>query len=155
MANYRFLVQQLSGYFKGWEFLHLPRNDNDQADTLARIGSTRQAIPSGVALQRLLKPSIKPSPESDSIFVPAPPEEVGSGSRAPADGTKTLADDSKNAAVKASPGTSELGPGTAATRERLQNSARGLHQSARGLRRFSKRLRSPACRLPAQPPSSK
>ena len=40
MASYRFLVQQLSGYFEGCEFLHVPRNDNDQADALARIGST-------------------------------------------------------------------------------------------------------------------
>ena len=97
MASYHFLVQQLSGYFEGCEFLHVPRNDNDQADALARIGSTRQAIPSGVALQRLLKPSVKPSLESDSIFVPAPPEEVGSDSRAPADGTRILADGSKAA----------------------------------------------------------
>ena len=50
MASYRFLVQQLSRYFEGCKFLHVPRNDNDQADALARIGSTRQAIPSGVAL---------------------------------------------------------------------------------------------------------
>ena len=89
-----------SGYFEGCEFLHVPRNDNDQADALARIGSTRQAIPSGVALRRLLKPSIKPSPESDSIYVPAPPEEDGSNS--------------KKHTVEAGPGTSEPGPGTAA-----------------------------------------
>ena len=114
MVSYRFLVQQLSGYFEGCEFLHVPRNDNDQADTLARIGSTRHAIPSGVALQRLLKPSVKPSPESDSIFVLAPPEEVGSNSRAPADGTGILADGSKAATVEASPGTAEPGPGTTA-----------------------------------------
>ena len=76
MASYRFLVQQLSGYFEGCEFLHVPRNDNEQADALARIGSTRQAIPAGVALQCLLKPSVKTSPESDSIFMPAPPEAV-------------------------------------------------------------------------------
>ena len=76
MASYRFLVQQLSGYFDGCEFLHVPRNDNEQADALARIGSTRQAIPAGVSLRRLLKLSVKPSPESDSIFVPAPPEAV-------------------------------------------------------------------------------
>ena len=50
MASYRFLVQQLSGYFDGCEFLHVPRNDNEQADALSRIGSTRQAIPAGVAL---------------------------------------------------------------------------------------------------------
>ena len=40
MASYRFLVQQISGYFEGCEFLHMPRADNDQADALARIGST-------------------------------------------------------------------------------------------------------------------
>src|SRR3954462_1000227 len=114
MASYRFLVQQLTGYFEGCEFLHVPRNDNDQADTLARIGSTRRAIPSGVALQCFLKPSVKPSPESDSIFVPAPPEQVGSDSSAPADGTRILADGSRIAAVEAGPGTSEPGPRTAA-----------------------------------------
>ena len=50
MVSYRFFVQQLSGYFEGWEFLHVPRNNNEQADALARIGSTRQAIPADVAL---------------------------------------------------------------------------------------------------------
>ena len=117
MASYRFLVQQLSGYFEGCEFLHVPRNDNDQADALARIGSTRQAIPSGVAIQRLLMPSVKPSPESDSIFVRAPPEDVGSDSRAPAVGTRILAEDPKAAIAKPGPGTTvedsktpELGP---------------------------------------------
>ena len=40
MESYRFLVQQRSGYFDGCEFLHVPRNDNKQADALARIGST-------------------------------------------------------------------------------------------------------------------
>ena len=50
MANYLFLVQQLSGYFEGCEFLHVPRNDNEQADALPRISSTRQAIPAGIAL---------------------------------------------------------------------------------------------------------
>uniref|UniRef100_A0A8R7V357 RNase H type-1 domain-containing protein n=1 Tax=Triticum urartu TaxID=4572 RepID=A0A8R7V357_TRIUA len=35
MASYRFLVQQLSGYFEGCEFLHVPTNDNEQVDALA------------------------------------------------------------------------------------------------------------------------
>ena len=35
MASYRFLVQQLSGYLEGCEFLHVPRNDNEQVDALA------------------------------------------------------------------------------------------------------------------------
>ena len=75
MASYRFLVQQISGHFEGCEFLHVPRADNEPADALARIGSTRQAIPTGVSLQRLLKLS----PESDSIFVPPDPDAAGSG----------------------------------------------------------------------------
>ncbi|KAI5000683.1 hypothetical protein ZWY2020_010642 [Hordeum vulgare] len=71
MASYRFLIQQLSGPFEGCEFHHVPRAENEAADTLAKIGSTRQAIPAGVSLEQLHKPSIKPSPESASIFVPA------------------------------------------------------------------------------------
>ena len=115
MASYRFLVQQMSGYFDECEFLHVPRNDNEQADALAPIGSTRQAIPSGIALRRLLKPSIKLSPESDSIFVPAPPEEVGS--------------DSKKATVEAGPGTSEPGPGTAVARPKTPELGPGTSSS--------------------------
>lgn len=69
MASYRFLIQQLSGPFEGCEFHHVPRVDNEAADTLAKIGSTRQAIPAGVSLEQLHKPS----PESASIFVPADP----------------------------------------------------------------------------------
>ena len=105
MTSYRFLVQQLSGYFDGCEFLHVPRNDNEQADALARIGTTRQAIPVGVALWRLLKPSVKPSPEYDSIFVPAPPGAVGSDLRTPEAGAGTSA---------GGPGTLDPGSGTAA-----------------------------------------
>ncbi|KAI5014659.1 hypothetical protein ZWY2020_056049 [Hordeum vulgare] len=71
MASYRFLIQQLSGPFEGWEFHHVPRADNEAADTLAKIGSMRQAIPVGVSLEQLHKPSIRSSPESASIFVPA------------------------------------------------------------------------------------
>ncbi|XP_040254168.2 uncharacterized protein [Aegilops tauschii subsp. strangulata] len=113
MASYHFLVQQLSGYFEGCEFLHVPRNDNEQANALARIGSTRQAIPAGIALQCLLKPSVKPSPESDSIFVPAPPEAVGSDLRTPAAGMGNSAGDPGTAAAAPGLGTSEPDPGTA------------------------------------------
>ena len=35
MASYRFLIQQINGYFEGCEFLHVPRDDNEQADALA------------------------------------------------------------------------------------------------------------------------
>ena len=114
MASYRFPVQQLSGYYEGCEFLHVPRNDNEQADALARIGSTRHAIPAGGALQRLLKPSVKPSPESNSIFVTVPPEVVGSDLRIPEAGTGTSVGGPGTGTVAPGPGIPKPGPGTAA-----------------------------------------
>jgi ribonuclease HI len=76
MASYRFLVQQISGYFEGCEFRHVPRAQNDAADTLSKPGSSRESILPGISLEHLRKPSIKPSSESTSIYVPPGPEEV-------------------------------------------------------------------------------
>jgi hypothetical protein len=73
MASYRFYVQQLSGFFEGYEFHHVPRVNNDEADRLSKIGSTKQDIPAGVSLEIIHKSSIKPSPESPSIYVPGDP----------------------------------------------------------------------------------
>jgi ribonuclease HI len=73
MASYRFYVQQLSGFFEGCEFHHVPRANNDEADRLSKIGSTKQDIPTGVSLEIIRKPSIKPSSESPSIYVPGDP----------------------------------------------------------------------------------
>jgi ribonuclease HI len=53
MASYGFYVQQLCGFFKGCEFHHIPRANNDEADQLSKIGSTRQAIPVGVSLETI------------------------------------------------------------------------------------------------------
>src|SRR3954454_10221725 len=69
MASYRFLVQQLSRYFEGCEFHHMPRANNEAADALSKLGSTRQAIPPEVSREHIKKPSIIPSPESESIFI--------------------------------------------------------------------------------------
>jgi hypothetical protein len=69
MASYRFYVQQLCGFFEGCEFHHVPRANNDEADRLSKIGSTKQEISAGVSLEVIRKPSIQPSPESGSIFV--------------------------------------------------------------------------------------
>src|ERR1041385_5195778 len=71
MARYRFLVQQLYGFFEGCEFHHIPRANNEAADALSKQGSTRKEIPAGISLENIHKPSIKPSPESESIFIPA------------------------------------------------------------------------------------
>jgi ribonuclease HI len=73
MASYRFYVQQLCGFFEGCEFHHIPRANNDEADRLSKIGSTKQDIPAGVSLEIIRKPSIKPSPESGSIYMPEDP----------------------------------------------------------------------------------
>src|SRR3954468_12161470 len=69
MASYRFLVQQISGYFEGCEFHHVSRANNEAVDSLSKLGSTRQAIPPGVSLEHIRKPSITSSPESESIFI--------------------------------------------------------------------------------------
>jgi hypothetical protein len=69
MATYSFHVQQLCGHFEGCDLLHVPLENNEATDTLANIGSTRQAILAGAALDHLRKPSITSSLDSDSIFV--------------------------------------------------------------------------------------
>jgi ribonuclease HI len=76
MGSYHFLVQQLSGYFEGCEFRHVPQAQNEAADTLSKLRSSRESIPPGILLEHLRKPSIKPSPESSSIYVPPSPEEA-------------------------------------------------------------------------------
>ncbi|XP_010229805.1 uncharacterized protein LOC104582151 [Brachypodium distachyon] len=94
MALYWFHAQKISGHFEGCEFHHIPQAENEAADTLSKLGSTRQAIPAGVALEHLRKPSIKPSPESESIFIPASseadvtPMDIGSGSGSSNPGTE-------------------------------------------------------------------
>ena len=70
MALYRFHVQKISGCFKGCEYKHIPRLENEAADILSKLGSSRDAIPPGISLNHLRVPSIKPSPDSESIFIP-------------------------------------------------------------------------------------
>jgi hypothetical protein len=87
-------VQQLCGFFEGCEFHHVPRANNDEADRLSKIGSTKQDIPAGVSLEIIRKPSIKPSPESTSIYVlgdPAPAQVPPLDSGAAASGLKEAA----------------------------------------------------------------
>nr|XP_020182893.1 translation initiation factor IF-2-like [Aegilops tauschii subsp. strangulata] len=97
MASYCFLVQKLSRFFAGCEFLHAPRAENKAADTLAKIASSRDSIPFGVSLEHLHKPSVKPSMDSESIHVPADPAALQPGT-----GT-----------APANPAALQPGPGTA------------------------------------------
>ncbi|KAK1696925.1 hypothetical protein QYE76_013622 [Lolium multiflorum] len=106
MASYRFHVQQLSGFFDGCEFHHVPRANNEAADALSKIGSTRQAIPPGIALAVIKKPSIIPSPDSDSIFVPGAAQ-PNPGASSP----KSGANKPNPPATMPNPGTSQSNPG--------------------------------------------
>jgi ribonuclease HI len=106
MASYRFYVQQLCRFFEGCKFHHVPRANNNEADRLSKIGSTKQDIPAGVSLEIIRKPSIKPSPESGSIFVPEDPALA----QLPLPNSGTSASELKEAAGRShSPTTSSLG----------------------------------------------
>ncbi|KAK1611269.1 hypothetical protein QYE76_034942 [Lolium multiflorum] len=102
-------LDYLSGFFDGCEFHHVPRANNEAADALSKIGSTRQAIPPGIALAVLKKPSIIPSPDSDSIFVPADPgaAQPNPGASSP----KSGANKPNPPATMPNPGTSQSNPG--------------------------------------------
>ena len=76
MALYRFHVQKMSGFFDGCEYKHIPCLENEAADILSKLESSRQAIPPGISLNHLRIPSIKPSPDSKSIFIPKKESEV-------------------------------------------------------------------------------
>jgi ribonuclease HI len=69
MASYRFYVQQLCGFFEGCEFHHVPKANNNEADRLSKIDSTKQEILVVVLLEIICKPSIKPLLESGSIYM--------------------------------------------------------------------------------------
>jgi ribonuclease HI len=116
MASYRFYVQQLCGFFKGCEFHHLPRVNNDEADQLSKIGSTRQVIPAGVSLEIICKPSIKPSPEFGSIHVPEDLAPV----KAPLPDPGAAASEQEGAADQPSAASSAKSPGAADSKLALQ-----------------------------------
>src|SRR5664279_5165183 len=59
MAEYRRTVDEFAKCFKGHEMEHIKRDDNEAADTLAKIGSKRQKVPKDVFLEHLHVPSIK------------------------------------------------------------------------------------------------
>ena len=113
MASYRFLIQQLCGFFEGCEFHHVPRVENEVADALSKLGSTRQAIPAGVSLERISKPSIKPSPESESIYIPADPDPPAAGAAPQAETPSGRKDSTAPGAADPAPGAADSVPGAA------------------------------------------
>ena len=58
MAAYHNAILKMSARFKGLEFHHIARENNQAADVLARIGARRDAVPPNIFLERLFNPSV-------------------------------------------------------------------------------------------------
>jgi ribonuclease HI len=56
MEAYCAEVRKLEAKFDGLELCHIPQRDNEKADSLARIGSTRDMPPGGMFLDKLTRP---------------------------------------------------------------------------------------------------
>src|ERR1041385_1523389 len=124
MASYRFLVQQISGYFEGCEFHHVPRASNEAADALSKLGSTRQAIPPGISLEHIRNPSIMPSPKSESIFISETDLEVlkkakeAQPAKIPTLKKQSSAQGAPTSAESTAPGAADCKPGAAECRKK-------------------------------------
>jgi hypothetical protein len=59
MMAYKNLYHYLEGTFDGCEVSHVSRNSNEEADSLANIGSQCLPVPSGVFWEEIVKRSIK------------------------------------------------------------------------------------------------
>ena len=77
MDAYYAEIRKLEGKFYGIEYHHMVRDQNQLADHLSKLGSSRTVIPPGVFVQDLLAPSIKedkevPPAEQLVLAVPSP-----------------------------------------------------------------------------------
>ena len=70
MTGYCNAVRKLEKKFEGLELHHIPRLKNQAADDLAKIGSKREAIPSGVFLEHIHTPSVKEDPFTEEAPQP-------------------------------------------------------------------------------------
>ena len=60
-------IRKLEGKFYGIEYHHVVRDQNQLADHLSKIGSSRVVVPPGVFVQDLLVPSIKEEKEVEEV----------------------------------------------------------------------------------------
>ena len=63
-------IRKLEGKFYGIEYHHVVRDQNQLADHLSKIGSSRTVIPPGVFIQDLFTPSIKKEKEVQEVAPP-------------------------------------------------------------------------------------
>jgi hypothetical protein len=76
---YKNLYHYLEGTFDGCEVSHISRNNNEEADTLANIGSQCLPVPSGVFWEEIVERSIKNEKNSTATAgsrATSEPEEV-------------------------------------------------------------------------------
>ena len=66
MTTYCVAVRKLEKKFDGLELHHIPRSQNQAADDLAKMGSTRSQLPSGIFLEHLHAPTVKEDPFRDA-----------------------------------------------------------------------------------------
>ena len=68
MDAYCAKIRKLEGKFYGIEYHHVVRDQNQLADHLSKLGSSRTTIPPGVFVQDLLAPSIKEDKEVEEVL---------------------------------------------------------------------------------------
>jgi ribonuclease HI len=71
MEAYCIEVRKLEAKFDGLELRHIPRRDNEVADSLARISLTRDMPPGGVFLNELMRPSACWDVETQPLLEPS------------------------------------------------------------------------------------
>ena len=70
MTGYCNAVRKLEKKFEGLELHHVPRLENQATDDLSKIGSKREAIPSGVFLEHVHIPSVQEDPFTEEATQP-------------------------------------------------------------------------------------
>ncbi|KAK0581236.1 hypothetical protein LWI29_011631 [Acer saccharum] len=69
MITYLELAKELLGRFKEYRIVHVPREENEQVDALAKLASATINIwPKSISMIRLLQPSIVKSKEVGAVF---------------------------------------------------------------------------------------
>jgi hypothetical protein len=65
LVKYLKKVREMEKHFKGYTVQHISRNDNNEADKLAKVAAQKQAIPPDVFFEIIKEPSIKdPKPKT-------------------------------------------------------------------------------------------
>ena len=81
MAAYRRAVDQIAGFFSGYQVEHIDRRKNEAADALSRLGSRREKVPPNVFLDELHHPPVK-LPSEEELAFPDPESALVAATRA-------------------------------------------------------------------------